>query len=276
MTTRILLFLSALLCSWSPWAHAEQKVLMKTPVRLVTSSDKEIFPASWLSKEIAASGEELAQEEVKRTARVLAAAARKYPAEVLAANLGTVYVLRRLAYFGVEAGGTNSRRDIYLSNDGVGLGYTDQALENAFHAEFSSILLRNFPEYLDTAAWHKANPPGFSYLGNGVEAIKDSKAGLVTTETALAEGFVYEYAKSSLENDFNAVTKRLFNGDARFWAAAGQYPALREKSDLAIRFYQRLHASFTPGYFCSLADKNTHARPASKEPAVPGGGTKRK
>lgn len=247
---------------------------MTAPVRVVTSSDKEIFPPSWLTKEIAASGEELAAEEIERTARVVAAAARKYPAEVLAANLGTVYVLRRLAYFGVEAGGTNSRRDIYLANDGVGLGFTDLALENAFHAEFSSILLRNFPKYLDTAAWTKANPPGFAYLGNGVEAIKDAKAGLVTTEASLAEGFVYEYSKSSLENDFNSLAKRLFTGDAGFWGAAGQYPALLEKSDLAVKFYQRLHPSFTPGYFLTLADKNTH-RPAAPRKALPRKPTKK-
>jgi hypothetical protein len=274
MTGRILLFLSALICACCPWAHAEQKVLMKTPVRMVTSADKEIFPDSWLTVRIAASGEELAQEEVNRTARVVAAAARKYPAEVLAANLGTVYILRRLVYFGVATGGTNSRRDIYLANDGVRLGYTDQALENAFHAEFSSILLRNFPNYLDTAAWSKANPPGFSYLGTGVEAIKDAKAGLVTTEASLADGFVYEYAKSSLENDFNALAKRLFNGDARFWGAAGQYSGLSNKTDLATAFYQRLHPALTGEYFCSLADKNSSRPAPPKRKVVPSGGTK--
>lgn len=274
MIAHIFLFLAALICAGSPWAYAEQKVLLKTPVRLVTSSDKEIFPASWLTERIAAAGEELAKEEIERTARVIAGAARKYPAEVLAANLGTVYVLRRLVYFGVAAGGTNSRRDIYLANDGLPLGYTDQALEDAFHAEFSSILLRNFPKYLDTAAWGKANPPGFSYLGTGVEAIKDAKAGLSTTEATLAEGFAYEYAKSSLENDFNALAKRLFNGDARFWGAAGQYPRLRDKTDLAAAFYQRLHPALTGEYFCSLADKNTHGRTAPKEPVVNGRGNK--
>ena len=68
-----------------------------------------------------------------------------------------IYVLHRITYRGISASGTNSSRNVYVANRGCCEGYTDTWIERTFRAEFSSILLRNYPQYLDREAWMQAN-----------------------------------------------------------------------------------------------------------------------
>jgi len=69
---------------------------------------------------------------------------------MLAANLKAVYFLKEMAFFNTPFGGTNSADNLYLTSNGITLGYTNDYIEQTFHHEFSSILFRNHPEYLDT------------------------------------------------------------------------------------------------------------------------------
>src|SRR5262249_17526214 len=130
----------------------------------------------------------------------------KYPAGVLDANLKKVYVVSRVGYHGVIAGGTNSRNAVYLVKNEK---FTLQRLEEYFHAECSSILLRNHAAFLDQSAWQQNNPEGFAYRGTGVKAIKDKQASLRLTDELHAEGFLNEYGKASIEEDFNSFAGRL-------------------------------------------------------------------
>lgn len=95
---------------------------------------------------------------------------------MLRAGLKAVYVLGGLRCCGVITSGTNSRTTVYLRIGSVKDGYTDAHIEGVFHAEFSSILLRNHAALLDKQAWQSLNPPCFKYLGNGVDAVKQGKA----------------------------------------------------------------------------------------------------
>ena len=249
--TTVLLVLSF---SWAR-VGAEETVIQQKPVRLITSSERNIFPESWLSAEIDAKAEALRKDEIKRSRKILNSAIKKYRGRVLADNLDTVYVLHRLKYYGISVSGTNSWPNVYIANRGSREGFTDQWVETTFHEEFSSILLRNFPGYLAREAWEKANGESFRYGESGVQAVKDGTAGQRFDAPYHAEGFLYEYAKSTLENDLNSIAGQLFIGDPLFWQVVDKYPRMAEKTELVISFYNKIHPGFDKRSFRSLAGK---------------------
>lgn len=254
--------------TWSS-TEAAQVAIQETPVRIVTSSDPAIFPKSWLRNNCNAQARALPASEIERSRRILNQAAAKYPGHVLDTHLGTVYILRRLAYFGRTASGTNSRRDVYIANGGIREGFSDDWCELTFHHEFSSILLRNLSHCLDKKAWEDVNGPSFRYGVSGVQAMKDGKSRLVFDGALHEEGFLYEYAKSTLENDFNSIAAELFIGHAKFWEIVDRYPKIRSKTDLAIGFYNRVDAGFNRPFFLGFAEKTACEKTHVAQPRSP-------
>ncbi len=228
---------------------AEERVLLSEPVPVTTSSEPNIFPQRWLEKPILASGKELDKAKCVRVGPVIERALAKYPKLVLDAHLKHVYVLSELKYSGVSAGGTNSRTAVYLKigdNDAL---YSNAWIERTFHAEFSSILMRNRARDSDSEAWQKLNPVDFRYLGSGVDAIKQRKHGQQMDEKLHALGFLKEYSQSTLENDFNAFAASLFGGDEYIWTLSEKHPPIAGKLKLTIAFYQALDPTLTEETF---------------------------
>lgn len=222
-------------------------------VPIFTEFEASTFPASWLGGDIRGAGVSLAEQEKERSIRTVRRAFSKYPPNFLERDLKRVFVLRRISFYGLDYGGTNSLDTVYLANDGAANGYTDEFLEGAFHHEFSSILLRNHMDKFDLEAWRASNPPGFKYGAGGTEALRTGKASTKPSEEAMASGFVSEYSQASYEEDLNMVAESLFMGSADFWAAVERHPALAKKVRLAIGFYGELDASFTEEWFRKLA-----------------------
>jgi len=219
------------------------------PPVVVDQAGPGIFPPSWLAARIDAKAEPLAEADRERARRIMTSALQKYPASVLAANLKTVYVVGRLEYGGVAAGGTNSRSVVYV----VGRGdYSAADVERIFHAEFSSILLRNFRRGFADEAWRKINPPEFRYLGSGVQAVRAGQASDRPRAALYQAGFLTQYAQASIEEDFNSIASRLIMGDEALSAAVERHPQLRAKAELVIEFYGRLDPSFTRDRFRTL------------------------
>ena len=219
------------------------------PEIVVDRATSDIFPESWLTAKVNAKAEPLGKEEQQRCREIVEKALAKYPAAVLHKNLQNVYVVGRLSYSGVFAGGSNSRSDVYVvSNDKC----SPAEMEKNVHAEFSSILLRNYPKHLDQVAWQQINPPDFSYRGSGVQAIKSKQASLSFSDALHEEGFLNEYAKASVEEDFNSYAARLLMGHAALWSAIEKYAKVKAKAELTIAFYGKLDASFTKEFFLSL------------------------
>ncbi|MFO1484538.1 MAG: hypothetical protein U1F71_14350 [Verrucomicrobiaceae bacterium] len=233
-------------------AVADERVLVEKPVRIITSSDAAIFPESWQKAPVLASGEALRDNQLDRVRTILDRALKKYPAQVLKDELETVYVLAELRYSSVITSGTNSRTCVYLKIGDVKKGFTDAHIEGVFHAEFSSILLRNHADCLDKSAWRAVNPTGFKYLGNGVDAVKQKVASAALRDELHEQGFLVEYAQSTLENDLNGFAKMLFNGEPALWETAAKFPKIRRKLDLTLAFYKKIDASFTEAFFRSL------------------------
>ncbi|HET9744978.1 MAG TPA: hypothetical protein VFP97_04635, partial [Chitinophagaceae bacterium] len=109
-------------------------------VKIIFSYSPENFPGDWRNDRIDAQGQQIATEEIQRSKQITAKALNKYSITLLEYNLKTVYFLKSMQFFGVGYGGTNSPDALYMTNNGIALGYTNRYLEQTFHHEFSSIL----------------------------------------------------------------------------------------------------------------------------------------
>lgn len=223
-------------------------------VPILTEFTAETFPASWQTEEIRATAVSLAPEERARSLRVIEKALAKYPPAALSRELQRVYVLRRINFYGLDYGGTNSADTVYLANDGAANGYTDAYLEAAFHHELSSIVLRNRMAKFDVDAWKTANPTGFRYGDGGTAALRTGQASTAVDGRLMAEGFVSQYSKASLEEDFNMVAECLFMGRKAFWQGVADSPALAKKARLAIALYSTMDPKFDEPWFRALAE----------------------
>lgn len=211
------------------------------------------FPAQWNAPEIAISATPLATSEYDRTKYILEDALSKYPSKILGENLRETVVVQELGFSGVSASGTNSRDQIFLANGGVKKGFTAKWLERVFHSEFSSILLRNHYSDFRDDRWNSLNPESFEYGEGGIAAVKKGEVGRFFDSKLLKQGFLSQYATSSLENDFNAFAGFLWLGEEKLWDASEKHSAVAVKLKLTIDFYQSLDNSIDTDFFVGLA-----------------------
>jgi hypothetical protein len=227
-------------------------VIQNTSLNVILVTEQDLFPASWLKSPIDTEAEPLNVNEIDRSKNILIKALNKYPAKIINSNLDKIFVMKRLKFRGIYAGGTNSKRNVYIVNRGINEGSIDIWVEAVFHAEFSSILLKNFPKYLNKKTWLNINDEEFKYGGGGVEEIREKKSNETPDIILNTKGFINEYAMSSLENDFNSIVKRIFIGDNHFWELVKKHPKLEKKMDLVIEFYSKLDPMFNKAYFLAI------------------------
>jgi len=214
-----------------------------------------IFPESWQIAPISAKGEEISSYEIQRTKMIMVKAIDKYPQALLEYNLKNVYWLKSMKFYDVGYGGTNSNDALYLTDNGELQGYTNAYMEQTFHHEFSSILMRNYPALLDTVAWKNANARGFDYNDpeNGVGAIRNNQSSQELDTMICKKGMLTQYGMSSLENDANTFAQNLFCPATNFWTIVDHYPMIHKKVMLLIDFYNKLSSTFNETYFRRLS-----------------------
>jgi hypothetical protein len=247
-----LLFLLLIGCHFSQASPADTTI---RSVKLSFAYSPTIFPESWQLQPISARGEQIDKTEISRSTVIMVKAMSKYPLPALSNYLHIVYVLKSMSFYDVGYGGTNSTDILFLCNDGNSRGYSDLYLEQTFHHEYSSILYRNHPEWLNEKAWLTANMAGFDYNDpeNGVGAIRNNASSQDLDSSLCKEGFLTQYSRSSLENDINTFAQNLFSPSAGFWKLAEKYPRIRKKMKLLVSFYHRVDPAFTEKYFRSLS-----------------------
>lgn len=215
-------------------------------VPVSTEAHLQIFPASWQRPDFQTRVSAVHPSQEAAALQSLTRGQEKYPAALLAENVSQAHVVGSLSFFDTPYGGTNSKDKVYVVADG------HNHVEKTFHHEVSSILLRKHSELLDKEAWNKLLPKGFSYGSDIVQAFREGATGMRSEAKHLRNGFVAEYSRSSLENDFNMIAENLFAGEASFWQAVDRYPKLRSKAELVMQFYQQLSPELTPAYFRQL------------------------
>lgn len=105
------------------------------------------------------------------------------------------------------------------------------------HAEFSSILFRSskFP----IQEWEAINKPEWRYLGTGFDQLGNSNL-YAQTEELLEDGFLNEYSKASLEEDFNTFAAWVFTRQDRLSKLALKHKRIRMKYELVAEFYKAI------------------------------------
>jgi hypothetical protein len=232
----------------------------ETGIKVWIKTNDKMFPESWYDDEINAQAASLNLGELKRSIAVVFKALDKYPVEFLKKNLKEVYILNYISFYGVEYGGTNSNDVVYITNQGILNGYTDEYVEQLFHAEFSSIVLRNYADANYDNDWFSINSKEFIYGDGGVTEIKTGKAGLEYAEDYFKNGFLYEYAMSGSENDFNSIAKNLFCPSENFWDLYGTYIKISKKINFTIELYNSADSSFNLIYFRRLNQQDNQSR----------------
>lgn len=228
-------------------------------IPVLTTVDSDMFPSSWTSGDINATAASLEPAEAPRSLEIIRKAMERYPADLLKRNLRRVYITSRLSFYGLPYGGTNSLDTLYLANRGRRWGFSDRYLEESFHHEFSSILLRNYSDRFDEDRWSATNGPQFTYRGDGTQAVREGTASTRYSPRYHEQGFLAQYATASIEEDFNMMAEGVFSGNPRFWQAVDQYPRLRAKMKEIVRFYGRLDKSFNEAKFRSFVPATASA-----------------
>ena len=254
MKTRILLAFPLLLLSQSLLAGPVDTFYRS--IRIAFTYSPTIFPIEWQQSPINADASIIDNRETVRCKQLTIKALDKYPAEMLRLNLKAVYWLKKMSFYGVGYGGTNSTNAVYLTNDGATLGYTDNYLEQTFHHEFSSILFRNYPSLFDSMAWKTVNEKNFNYNDpeDGVGAIRNTASSQDLDTAICRRGLLTQYSMSSIENDVNTFAQNLFAASEGFWEMVEKYPRIRLKVYLLIKFYNKINPLFTEQYFRRISN----------------------
>ncbi len=213
-----------------------------------------IFPVSWQVAPINANGELIDNAEIQRCKEIIVKALKKYPAAALQKDLKAIYFLKSISFYDVGYGGTNSTDALYLTDDGTGTGYSDLYLEQTFHHEYSSILYRNHPSFINEKEWKKANIKDFDYNDpeNGVGAIRNNESSQDLDTALCKKGFLTQYSLSGIENDINTFAQNIFSPSEGFWKIVDQYPRIKKKVKILIDFYNKIDDHFTDDYFKKL------------------------
>lgn len=220
--------------------------------KVIYHPERRMFPCKWRKKRINPEIIPLDTGEIPRMQAILDQSLGKYPEKLLEKNLKTIYVVKSMFFFGLEYGGTYYKRNVYLSNNGIENGYSDAYLEGSFHHEFSSVLLTRHQRSFDKDSWQASNPAGFVYGNGGREALSINATGLDLDSSYYRDGFLNEYSLASTEEDFNCYAEYIFRNDPGFWQAWESSEAVRKKTEVLIRFYNRLDPVFTLEYFKGL------------------------
>lgn len=206
-----------------------------------------IFPPSWLNKKIRAKATAADTSFFHRDTAGLAIAWAKVPERILEAEVEKVYIVGRLQFNGQLFTGTNSSDVIYIA------GGDRMETERTFHHEFSSILLRNHPDYEMEMRWKKLSP---ALLGGSSAYAVKTGYNSVEYDTALMEkGYLAPYSLSNWENDFNMYAENIFCGGKDFWKLLDKYPKALEKARLVIQFYtEKVWGGYSETFFRGLAN----------------------
>lgn len=213
--------------------------------------DENTFPDNWLNIKVRPKVDLIHKNEISRSALVVSKAMNKYPDDFLQKNLSAVYVFKVMSFHGHLYGGTHDFDKIYLSNGGMIQGFTDNQIESTFHHEMSSILFVNYQNYFRKKAWKDLNRKAYQFQ-DSVDALLNHKVGEAYLPTLNEQGFLHEFASTTIRNDFVSIAENIFLGDSTFFETIKTYPALEKKCELMIQFFYMVDERFTPEYFKKL------------------------
>jgi hypothetical protein len=164
-----------------------------------------------------------------------------------------IYIVSRIDINGSFAAGTWFDRSIVVSLT----PYWQESLQRenvmlAIFHESSSVILRQCSRAFEEHLWRQCNPTAFEYDNDEDKYAMSADVALESSDQTLAMGFICPYGMSTLENDFNMFSERLFAGDFRLWVWATQYDRIYRKLELLLAFWGRVDSKMDRSYFQNL------------------------
>jgi hypothetical protein len=206
--------------------------------------DNNYLVESWKDQPARGHATQISDIELAHFSTLLPRLLKKYPPQVIRSSLSKIKLSGSLNLFNTAYGGTTYGTTLYLTSSGASNGFTDEYLEELFHHEFSSILMRKygFPE----KEWTMINPTGFQYAQSVDKIIQAVSKGDDNRENkALYKiGFLNEYAMSTLENDVNTFAETVFSNPKKIYTIAITHPRIAKKLAILEQFYLNIDAGF--------------------------------
>jgi hypothetical protein len=193
------------------------------------------FPPQWRLAPYSAQGTQVEWNEGERVAKAIQHFLEMYPPSLVARALRHVYVLGSMSFYGHQYGGTWRPDAIYVVREARTGGYDDGSLAATLHAEFSSVLLSNYP--FPVSEWTKVNDKAWRYQGSGHEVLGQPDL-LGHSEELWRQGFICRYSTASMEEDINMYVSHAISDPRSLKYAAARHDRIRRKLQLVIRFYE--------------------------------------
>lgn len=184
---------------------------------------------------------------------ILKKALSKYPPDLIKNTLTEVFIGGPYTENDAVIVGMYEKSKIYLFYNHKWGDNTPLFLEQTFHHEFSSILIKkyNFPAF----DWLKLNPPDFFYIINPkkIDKYMNSVGSYAATESMLKDGVVSAYGMVNAENDVNTYAETIFTQPEIMKHYIASYPVIAKKYKMLKHFYLSISPEFEKSF--SLIDK---------------------
>ena len=201
-----------------------------------------------LSQNLNNKAEQISDFELSRYSVLLPVFFSKYPKVVINDEIKIIKLAHSLILFGVSYGGTSIDSTLYLTSSGYNNGYTDTYIEELFHHELSSILMRNhrFPQ----EAWSSLSPTNFKYSQNVNDILRAISEDTSTTgnDILFKNGFLTKYSMSTLENDVNMYAETIFTKPKHLQALIKKHPIINNKYLIVKKFYLNINPDFSKAF----------------------------
>lgn len=175
---------------------------------------------------------------------ILKRALGKYPSDLIKNTLTKVYIGGPYSENDAVIVGMYEKTNIYLFYNHKWGDNTPLFLEQTFHHEFSSILVKqyNFPAF----DWLKLCPPTFSYIINPkkIDKYMNTVGSYAATESMLRDGVVSAYGMVNAENDINTYAETIFTQPEKMKEYIARYPVIAKKYKMLEKFYLDISPEF--------------------------------
>ncbi len=230
--------------------YYKEYTILGSGVKLVCGVESNMFPPFWRSGRINGKAVGFTRKIALQKLKLFKREMSRYPASVLRKNLRKIYILKELSFYGKNYGGTYlaSKRAIYIA-----ARFGDQYVKRLIHAEFSSVLLKKYSRHFSDSAWRALNKPGTRYGRGGRQALISGKSSTRYSKFYYKQGFLYQYGKATVEEDYNSFSGNVFGKRKEFWYAVNNYKIIRKKFLYTVAFYNKINPRFTVKYFTKMA-----------------------
>ncbi len=182
--------------------------------------------------------------QFQQYAFIVRKALKKYPANLIAKHLSDIYIAGGYRESDGVITGMYEKDKVFLFFNHRDGDNSELFLEQTFHHEFSSILLKNyaFPAF----EWIKLNPEGFNYIitPSKINEYMNSITQYHPSALQLESGLVSSYGKVNPENDINTYVELIFTEADRMKFYIAKYPRVQKKFKMIKDFY----LSISPGF----------------------------